>query len=948
FQNAGSEYWTCSECSCAQSFYTCPEHPDVASLFEYDGSQSILDDEKLYLDEVLRAKAKAKERQRSRSLSPRRRGEIEENLRRRRSKSLSRSQEKLTQKRSLSRSLENLSKKTGYAEDDLESEASSKKRGPSIHPEGEARRKSRSRSTSLTKEIVSSFLEFRDKVLERSHSRSRSKSAERDSTTPSSEKLIDNIGASYKDVLHLEESLKPEISDESTDKEEDSEDFSKFIEQEIEKSIDDTQIKSEEKFPRKISPSYQISGYNESFIYSDLTDKEMPESDFQISGAGDSVKSKTTASPEGKRHTLDEIEKDSSKERELEDEEPVLKVKERVALIESQQLGVRDEGVDPDYQNLYKKKISPTESSTAASVPVFATKEEEETKEMKDDDSQNWRETSSERITTKVILHSDSKGDQRTLTLEHTKTHRQPSFEVSPPVEEMTSWSPFCITSSQPASATTSTTITTTTVSFPTTTNTFTTFTTFESSVTPVNNSSITPVVQNVLINQSKPLSITPSLMNATKIAKVLSEETLRLALQCASEFLAKSKEEEIKDLNQDRGIVYPSDFFFFDHNSRWDDSEETFVGEKLGTEIIIDEEDKDHVLTDFSDDAESPCIKIERETKLSAQLPDSVREMNEDIYDSQEDIILKEAFENNNDIKTEENIGESQDEPLPPRPPLPSGALKSLASIYARMTANDSFLKLRDDGYDELGSRSPLPPRPEPPSDESDTEEEAIYLGSSSFIRESPIDIPSEEKDIAPHLDYKYSESSYARRPLPTIIEMSSSSENSGESSGSLSPTEKSALSSELLKIFASTRLNQCASSTVNSNGKEPSKAPPASPTSPSKLNPLYHSTSLNNKDTKDLFDKNNISEDSDFDSNKFVIDRESTQEPLSFSAYDTTWEDSNLPDHSCLVETLTKSQEELRDELERPSVAIIEEEPLLNLLREVRKTDLIINKSI
>ncbi|KAB7506080.1 hypothetical protein Anas_00387, partial [Armadillidium nasatum] len=365
------------------------------------------------------------------------------------------------------------------------------------------------------------------------------------------------------------------------------EDFSKFIEQEIEKSIDDTQIKSEGKFTGKISPSYQISGYDESFIYSDLTDKEMPESDFQISGAGDSVKSKSTGSPKGKRHTLDEIEKDNSKEKEVEDEEPVLKVKERVALIESQQLGIRDEGIAPDYQNLYKKKISPTESSTAASVPVFATKEEEETKEMKDDDdSQNWRETSSERITTKVVLHSDSKGDQRTLTLEHTKTLRQPSFEVSPSCRRdgqvgvigsfgfftsvyfsQTYWSPFCITSSQPASATTSTTITTTTVSFPTTTNTFTTFTTFESSVTPVNNSSITPVVQNVLINQSKPLSMTPSLMNATRIAKILSEETLRLALQCASEFLAKSKEEEIKDLNQDRGIVYPSDFFFFDHN---------------------------------------------------------------------------------------------------------------------------------------------------------------------------------------------------------------------------------------------------------------------------------------------------------------------------------------------------------------------------------------------
>lgn len=101
FQNVGSEYWTCSECSCAQSFHTCPEHPDVASLFEYDGSQSILDDDNLYLEEVLRAKAKAKERQRSRSLSPKRRGEIEENLRRRRSKSLSRSQERLPQKRFL-------------------------------------------------------------------------------------------------------------------------------------------------------------------------------------------------------------------------------------------------------------------------------------------------------------------------------------------------------------------------------------------------------------------------------------------------------------------------------------------------------------------------------------------------------------------------------------------------------------------------------------------------------------------------------------------------------------------------------------------------------------------------------------------------------------------------------------------------------------------------------
>lgn len=41
-------------------------------------------------------------------------------------------------------------------------------------------------------------------------------------------------------------------------------------------------------------------------------------------------------------------------------------------------------------------------------------------------DRPKWKEISSEKVTTKVVLHTDSKGNQRTLTLEQTTTRKQP------------------------------------------------------------------------------------------------------------------------------------------------------------------------------------------------------------------------------------------------------------------------------------------------------------------------------------------------------------------------------------------------------------------------------------------------------------------------------------------------------------------------------------------
>ncbi|XP_068215232.1 uncharacterized protein [Palaemon carinicauda] len=165
-QESGSEYWTCSECTCTSSgtFYTCPECRSLQDLFVFDDTRPPSEEE-LPLDEILRR------RSRSRSKSKGRDGVSKS----RRSRSRSRSSSKGPDEKE-SRSKTKTSTLPKRRRD-----------APQDHPDAieRARSRSRSRSKSLTREIVASFKEFRDKVT---RGRSRSKSGERKAVEEEPEK----------------------------------------------------------------------------------------------------------------------------------------------------------------------------------------------------------------------------------------------------------------------------------------------------------------------------------------------------------------------------------------------------------------------------------------------------------------------------------------------------------------------------------------------------------------------------------------------------------------------------------------------------------------------------------------------------------------------------------------------------------------------------------------
>ena len=66
-----NEYWTCSEGSWADTYCTCAEDLDfpVQSIFDFSGPSELLDDDTVYLDDLLQ-KSTIRSKVRSRSLPP--------------------------------------------------------------------------------------------------------------------------------------------------------------------------------------------------------------------------------------------------------------------------------------------------------------------------------------------------------------------------------------------------------------------------------------------------------------------------------------------------------------------------------------------------------------------------------------------------------------------------------------------------------------------------------------------------------------------------------------------------------------------------------------------------------------------------------------------------------------------------------------------------------------
>lgn len=227
----------------------------------------------------------------------------------------------------------------------------------------------------------------------------------------------------------------------------------------------------------------------------------------------------------------------------------------------------------------------------------------------------------------------------------------------------------------------------------------------------------------------------------------------------------------------------------------------------------------------------------------------------------------------------------------LPPRPCLPEGALMSLASIYAQMASEGRSQNFRS-GYvpietEESEALSPFPPRPEPPLSDSDEDkdedededEDRLPSFSPSFVRvsspEEYVYVVSTSEELERENSPPQETSGYSRRPLPTILEMSSSSSASPDeslgTSGEVSPSERNNLSAQLLQLLASSSLNQLCS---NSNPKVEVEASPLSTTSPSSLPSFCHSTSLS---ARDLLNSNvpQLMEVDSHDHNESVLDR-------------------------------------------------------------------------
>ncbi|XP_066957162.1 uncharacterized protein [Macrobrachium rosenbergii] len=184
-QESGSEYWTCSDCTCTSTgtFYTCPECRSLQDLFVFDETRPPSEEE-LPLDEILRRRS----RSRSKSGSKGRDG-------------VSKSRRSRSRSRSSSKGPDEKESRTKTKTSTLPKR---RRDAPQDHPDAieRARSRSRSRSKSLTREIVASFKEFRDKVT---RGRSRSKSGER--------KAVEEEREKEKEAAKGEEKAEEEPSD---------------------------------------------------------------------------------------------------------------------------------------------------------------------------------------------------------------------------------------------------------------------------------------------------------------------------------------------------------------------------------------------------------------------------------------------------------------------------------------------------------------------------------------------------------------------------------------------------------------------------------------------------------------------------------------------------------------------------------------------------------------